>query len=119
MKITITCEEDVITASEQIIARKLAYENRFVNDDCYTVKQIAAPYHLKPGDLNSFLCDRHVQRKVGRSYVLEPKYSGKGYTADRRRYYFNADGQLHYKVEMLWTAKGREFVEKEMRKLCK
>ena len=109
MKITITCEEDVITASEQIIARKLAYENRFVNDDCYTVKQIAAPYHLKPGDLNSFLCDRHVQRKVGRSYVLEPKYRGKGYTADRRRYYFNADGQLHYKVEMLWTAKGREF----------
>ena len=96
-----------------------AYENRFVNDDCYTVKQIAAPYHLKPGDLNSFLCDRHVQRKVGRSYVLEPKYRGKGYTADRRRYYFNADGQLHYKVEMLWTAKGREFVEKEMRKLCK
>ena len=96
MKITITCEEDVITASEQIIARKLAYENRFVNDDCYTVKQIAA-----------------------RSYVLEPKYRGKGYTADRRRYYFNADGQLHYKVEMLWTAKGREFVEKEMRKLCK
>ena len=60
MRITITCEEDLISASEEVVARKLAYENRF-DDNCVTISQIAKPYHMEPADLNSFLCDADSQ----------------------------------------------------------
>jgi phage antirepressor YoqD-like protein len=114
MRITITCEEDLISASEEVVARKLAYENRF-DDNCVTISQIAKPYHMEPADLNSFLCDKKVQRKASGRYYLQPKYCGKGYAADRRRYYFTKDGRLKYTTTLVWTEKGREMIERMLK----
>ncbi len=72
MKITVSCEEDLLNAAEQIIASKMAFENR-ITAGCCTIAEIAKQHHMKPDDMNSFLCDIHILQKKGRRYQLAPK----------------------------------------------
>ena len=96
MKITVTCEEDLLNAAEQILASKMAFENR-ITAGCCTIAEIAKLHHMKPDDMNSFLCDI-------------PKYRNQGYAVEYRKPHITYHGQLKYKVKLLWTEKGREMI---------
>lgn len=109
MKITVTCEEDLLNAAEQILASKMAFENR-ITAGCCTIAEIAKLHHMKPDDMNSFLCDIHILQRKGRRYQLAPKYRNQGYAVEYRKPHITYHGQLKYKVKLLWTEKGREMI---------
>ncbi|WP_197018875.1 phage antirepressor KilAC domain-containing protein [Prevotella sp. P6B4] len=110
MKLTVTCEDDLLNAVEQIIASKMAFENR-ITAGCCTISEIAKAHHMTAADMNSFLCDVHILQKKGRRYLLAPKYRNGGYAVEYRKPHISYHGQLKYKVKLLWTEKGREMIE--------
>ena len=109
MKITVTCEEDLLNAAEQILASKMAFENR-ITAGCCSINEIAKQYHMPPEDMQSFLCDKHILQKMGRRYQLKPKFRNQGYAVEYRKPHITYHGQLKYKVKLLWTEKGREMI---------
>ena len=109
MKITVTCEDDLLSAAEQILAGRLAFENR-LTAGCYTISEIAKLHHMQPSDMNSFLCDMNILRKAGCRYQLHPRYRNQGYAVEYRKPKITHNGQLKYRVKLLWTEKGRELI---------
>lgn len=74
-----------------------------------TMTQIATEYGKSAQEMNRFLHELKVQRKVNHQWVLYRKYSDKGYTKDHT-YTKERDGVINTYVNTQWTQKGRRFL---------
>ena len=108
MKLLTTAQE-VLLESENIVAAQLAVLNS-ESDGCFTVRQIADIYNMRPEDLNSFLVDQDIQRKWGGRYHLLSPYDDQGLAQDRTVYYYSLEGKIKRKTYLVWTERGRDFV---------
>ena len=104
-------DSDVLIEAEHIVGERLDRFNEPA-DDCINISDIAAVYNMDPRDLNSFLVDMNVQRWAGGQYRLTSQYEGRGYTEDRLFIYYSRDGKQKSRTYLVWTEKGREFINK-------
>lgn len=72
-----------------------------------TITQIAADYGLSAQKLNKILHEMHIQRKVGKQWVLYTEHMNKGYTKSHTIEIVRADGTPDTQPQTRWTQKGR------------
>ena len=104
-------DSDVLIEAEHIVGERLDRFNEPA-EGCINISDIAAIYNMDPRDLNSFLVDMNVQRWAGGQYRLTSQYEGRGYTEDRLFIYYSRDGKQKSRTYLVWTEKGREFINK-------
>ena len=105
----LTSAQEVLQESENIVAGQLSVLNR-ESDGCFTVRQIAEVYNMRPEDLNSFLVDQNIQRWSGGQYRLTPALADSGLAQDRTIYYYSLEGKIKRKTYLVWTERGRDFI---------
>ena len=104
-------DEEILEKADDIIAEELEKLNRN-SIYCFTTTEIAKLYNMQAPDLNSFLIDKGILRKMNGSYELTRKYRNKGYEAYRYSMKINCRGQRKKKKTLVWTNEGREFIQK-------
>lgn len=72
-----------------------------------TITQIAADYGLSAQKLNKILHEMHIQRRVGKQWVLYTEHMNKGYTKSHTIEIVRADGTPDTQPQTRWTQKGR------------
>ena len=108
-------DEEVLEEADDIIAEKLEELNRH-SRFCYTSTEIAKPYGMSGADLLSFLTDQKVVRKLKSTYQIARKYKNEDLVAYRFKMFYNQRGRRRVKAKLVWTAIGREFIKKLIRK---
>ena len=66
-------------------------------------------------DLTKLLLDRKVMYKQTGQYLLYADYARKGYAKSRTRTYYDSEGELHTRIYLVWTEKGRKMIHR----ICK
>jgi phage regulator Rha-like protein len=99
---------DVIKESENIMGRELEILNGDPKD-YITTTEIAKAYGLEPGDLISFLRDKKVLMPRGRQR-LTSQYAESGLAENRHCRYYSLKGELKESIYLVWTEKGRDFI---------
>ena len=108
---TITIDETaVLKEADEIIATELDNLNR-KSKYCYLPYEIAKEIGIDGADLNSFLKDLNVIRKVHGCFHLTKKYRGLGLAAYRYRLGYGSDGRRKLKAKLVWTEEGRQFIK--------
>ena len=102
-------DTDVMHEAERIVTRQLAKENE-PSDGCLTASEVAKMLGLEARDLNSFLCDKKVQKWKRGQYRLNPEYEGRGLAQDRLFIYYSKKGKQCEQTYLVWTEKGADFI---------
>ena len=102
-------DEQVLNEADDILGEELAELNRD-SKYCHTTTEIGKPFGMSGADLNSFLADKGIIRKMTGQWVLSPKYLHLGLAAYRYQYVYGHDGRRRLKSRLVWTEKGREFI---------
>ena len=103
-------DDDVMNEAERIVGHTLQRENQGDNE-CLTVTEIAKDLDMEARDLNSFLCDKGIQKWKQGQYRLSPQYEGRGLTHDRLFIYYSKDGKKKRQTYLVWTPKGLAFIK--------
>ena len=103
-------DTDVMKESEQIQGRELECLNGDLSK-YVTTTEIAKMYGMETSDLISFLRDMHVLMPRGRQR-LTGQYAESGLAEDRHCRYYSLKGELKESVYLVWTEKGRDFINK-------
>ena len=104
-------EATVLREADEIIAAELDDLNR-KSKYCYLPYEIAKEIGIGGADLNSFLKDRNVIRKVHGCFHLTKKYRGLGLAAYRYKLGYGSDGRRKLRAKLVWTEEGRQFIKK-------
>lgn len=104
-----TADERLLDEADDILGDELAKLNRD-SIHCYTPTEIGKPFGLEGNDLNSFLADKGIIKKISGQWMLAPKYLHLGLTAYRYRYIHGRNGRRMLKSRLVWTEKGRDFI---------
>lgn len=75
--------------------------------DLVPITLIAKDYGLTAQWLNKYLCDKKVQYKMDKTYVLTKKYADKGYTGTKTDVFSDNFNFFHSNMHTYWTQKGR------------
>ena len=108
-------EEEVLREADEIIAGELDELNR-KSRFCYTPTEIAKEYGMNGADLNSFLKDRGIIQKSNGCFHLTRKFRNQGLTEYRHTMSYDRNGQRRMKAKLVWTEKGKEFLQEMIRK---
>lgn len=81
-----------------------------------TTSDIANNYGVSTKRFNFLLHDLGIQHIIDNQWVLCDEYLNKGYTVDRTALIFCSSGATKTADEILWTAKGVEFLDKTLQK---
>ena len=79
--------------------------------DFITTTEIAKAYGLETSDLISFLRDMKVLMPRGRQR-LTSQYAESGLAENRHCRYYSLKGELKESIYLVWTEKGRDFINK-------
>ena len=79
-----------------------------------TTSGIANNYGVSAKHFNFLLRDLGIQHIIDNQWVLCDEYLNKGYTVDRMALVFCSSGATKTVDEILWTAKGVEFLDKTL-----
>ncbi len=107
-------DHDVMMEAEVIVGRTLTNFNEH-DDGCLTTSTIASAYGLDAKLLNSFLCDKGIQRWCRGQFRLTDEYEGRGLAQDRLFIYYSRTGKQKSQTYLVWTQKGAEMIEKMIR----
>lgn len=99
----------VVKEADELIADELVEMNRHAKL-CYTTTEIAKRYGMKGNDLLSFLKDRKVVMKHSGDYCVTSRYQNMDLISYRYSIRYNQQGKRLLKRSMVWTEKGREFI---------
>jgi len=103
-------EEEILREAEVIITEELEEKNRG-SRFCFTPTEIAKLYNMSGSDLNSFLKDQGIIHKREGTWCLTRKYIHRGLARHRYIAKSNQSGQLRIKANLVWTEKGKDFIE--------
>ena len=109
IKLIAASDEEVLNEADEIIGEELDDLNKF-SDNCYTPTEVGKPFGLEGSDLNSFLADRGVIRWGHGQWQLTPNYLHRGLAENRSFIYHGRNGQRKTQSRLVWTEKGREFI---------
>lgn len=101
--------EQLVTKEKQLIeqAPKIAYLDKVIaTTNGFTTTEIASELNMSAIKLNRTLKEMNVQRKIGGRWVLTAGNLGQGLTTERT----HVDDGGNSRHSMLWTEKGRMFV---------
>ena len=101
-------DNDILKESENIMGRELEVLNGDPKD-YITTTEIAKAYGLEPSDLISFLRDMKVLMPRGRQR-LTSQYAESGLAENRHCRYYSLRGELKESIYLVWTEKGRDFI---------
>ena len=99
----------VVKEADELIADELVEMNRHAKF-CYTTTEIAKRYGMKGNDLLSFLRDRKVVMKHSGDYCVTSRYQNMDLISYRYSIRYSQQGKRLLKRSMVWTEKGREFI---------
>ena len=102
-------DEEVLDEADNIIGDQLGELNRR-SKYCYTAGEIGKELGLSAADLNSFLSDRRVIRKVRGQWQLTKEYMHMGLTEKRYSCFYGHDGCRRLKSSLVWTGQGRQLI---------
>ena len=77
---------------------------------CFTVTQIGKELNMTGHDLNTLLCQKHIQYVQSGQYLLYANYARRGLAKNRTFEYHSLDGKLKTKTYLVWTERGRDFI---------
>ena len=77
---------------------------------CLTTTQVAKELGMTAIELNSRLCERGVQYRQSGQYMLYAPFARRGYAMNRSHSYRDIDGEVHTRVYLVWTERGRRFI---------
>ncbi len=106
-----------LTDTVEELAPKASYCDIILGtSDLVPITLIAKDYGRTAQWLNSYLCEKKVQHKMDKTYVLNQKYIGKGYTGTKTFIYKDYYNYCHASTNTLWTQKGRLFIYELLKK---
>lgn len=109
IKLIAANDEEVLNEADVIIGEELDDLNKY-SDNCYTPTEVGKPFGMDGRDLNSFLADKGVIRWGHGQWQLTPDYLHRGLTENRSFIYHGRNGQRKTQSRLVWTEKGREFI---------
>ena len=77
---------------------------------CFTTTQIGKELNMTGHDLNTLLCQKHIQYVQSGQYLLYANYARRGLAKNRTFEYHSLDGKLKTKTYLVWTERGRDFI---------
>ena len=96
-------------SADEIISEKLEELNKY-SRFCYTSSEIAKKYSMNGADLNSFLKDRGIIRKINRQWCLTRRYQNKHLTEYRYSLKYGQNGKRRLRATLVWTDEGKDFL---------
>ena len=102
-------DNDVMTEAERIVTNTLV-NSKHNADGCLTASDIARIIGIGVNDLNSFLVDRGIQRRVRGQFRLTENYEGQGLAEDRLFIYYSKTGKQKRQTYLVWTPKGADLI---------
>ena len=106
-----------LTDTVEELAPKASYCDIILGtSDLVPITLIAKDYGRTAQWLNSYLCEKKVQYKMDKTYVLNRKYVDKGYTGTKTFIYKDYYNYCHASTNTLWTQKGRLFIYELLKK---
>ena len=109
IKLIAANDEEVLNEADVIIGEELDDLNKY-SDNCYTPTEVGKPFGMDGRDLNSFLADKGVIRWGHGQWQLTPDYLHRGLAENRSFIYHGRNGQRKTQSRLVWTEKGREFI---------
>ena len=109
IKLIAANDEEVLNEADVIIGEELDDLNKY-SDNCYTPTEVGKPFGMDGRDLNSFLADKGVIRWGHGQWQLTPDYLHRGLAEKRSFIYHGRNGQRKTQSRLVWTEKGREFI---------
>ena len=100
---------EVIEVANRIMQRTISRYN-LPTDDCLTTSEIAKTLGMTTKDLNLFLVALGVQFWNGSRYKLKGDYERLGYASNRLFHYYALDGEKKERTYLVWTPRGRDFI---------
>ena len=105
-----SCDEKILDEADNIIGEELQELNKHCAH-CYTPSEIAKVYGLESRDLNSFLRDMGIIRWTNGQWMPTAKYRNQGLTETKSFIYYDYKGNRKMQTRLLWTKKGKEFID--------
>ena len=99
----------VVKEADELIADELVEMNRHAKF-CYTTTEIAKRYGMKGNDLLSFLRYRKGVMNHSGDYCVTSRYQNMDLISYRYSIRYSQQGKRLLKRSMVWTEKGREFI---------
>ena len=107
-------DEDIMHEAERIVTRTLNSCNQHA-DGCITATDIAKAIGMETKDLNTYLTDKGIQAWRRGQFRLTPQYEGRGLAQNRLFIYYSKDGKQKERTYLVWTQKGADFIQEELK----
>ena len=106
-----------LTDTVEELAPKASYCDIILGtSDLVPITLIAKDYGRTAQWLNGYLCEKKIQYRMNKTYVLNQKYVDKGYTGTKTYIYKDYYNYCHASTNTLWTQKGRLFIYELLKK---
>ena len=103
-------EGDIIQRANGIMQRTIARRN-LPADDCLTTTDIARGLGMDVKELNHLLVDKGIIRWTGGRFRMTPQYAELGYDESRLFCYRSKEGEAKERTYLVWTPRGKTFIE--------
>ena len=97
---------------EELEPKAEYYDEVLESVSCFTTTQIAKELSKTVHDLTQLLMEQKVMYKQSGQYMLYADYARKGYAKSRTDPHRDAEGDLHTRIYLVWTEKGRRFIHR-------
>ncbi len=97
---------------EELEPKAEYYDEVLESVSCFTTTQIAKELSKTVYDLTQLLMEQKVMYKQSGQYMLYADYARKGYAKSRTDPHRDAEGDLHTRIYLVWTEKGRRFIHR-------
>ena len=102
-------DNEVLMVAEQIMQRTISQKN-LPADSCLTTSEIAKSLGMPTKEVNRVLVSEGILFWNGGRYKIRKEYADCNYVRERRFHYFALDGEKKERSYLVWTKKGRDFV---------
>ena len=102
-------DNEVLMVAEQIMQRTISQKN-LPADNCLTTSEIAKSLGMPTKEVNRVLVSEGILFWNGGRYKIRKEYADCNYVRERRFHYFALDGEKKERSYLVWTKKGRDFV---------